>query len=364
VARAGDTLKMDLKLFARADANVDAAQGTYTIEVVRKDWSCTGTYKGLFRDAETAGNVTGGVVPLKDEVVPKEPTEPPGRDFPGSPGCGEYYTRFIAPVVPFAIRGAIWDQGESGTGLKDISLPTLVSAMVGSWRKAWGADFPFFFVQKPSGGGWNWLPGRTDDKGQPVPRPALPASPQQVFKLEQAPGRLAFHDMERIPNSDMAIAMDLNDGLHPFDKIPYAQRVYRLALARAYGRPVEGRGPTLQSHAIEGERVRLVFKHVGAGLEARGGEPLQGFMIAGEGRVFHWAEAQIEGDAVLVSSPAVPQPAAVRYAWAESPSWANLFNKDGVPALPFRTDDWKGPVPAPRPASLVVTNATATPPPR
>jgi sialate O-acetylesterase len=107
-----------------------------------------------------------------------------------------------------------------------------------------------------------------------------------------------------------------------------------------YGRKVEIYGPIYASHKIEGSRIRVAFTHVGQGLAFKNGDKLQGFAIAGADKVFHWADAAVDGDAVVVSSDKVAAPIAVRYAWSQRHPWANLFNQDGLPALAFRTDEW------------------------
>jgi sialate O-acetylesterase len=108
----------------------------------------------------------------------------------------------------------------------------------------------------------------------------------------------------------------------------------------AYGRKIEYYGPLYASHTVEGNKVRVKFTHVGQGLAFKHGDKLQGFALAGDDKVFHWADARIDGGTVVVSSAAVSKPVAVRYAWAQKRTWANLFNKDGLPAIPFRTDSW------------------------
>ena len=147
--------------------------------------------------------------------------------------------------------------------------------------------------------------------------------------------------IQRHPNTALVIASDLGSGVHPTNKSGYGTRASRVALGFVYGQKVETQGPLLASHAVEGGKIRLKFTHVGQGLAARHSEKLQGFAIAGEDKKFVWADAVIDGDSVVVSSDKVPQPAAVRYAWASAHPWANLFNKDGLPAQTFRTDEWK-----------------------
>jgi sialate O-acetylesterase len=138
----------------------------------------------------------------------------------------------------------------------------------------------------------------------------------------------------------MVTSSDLGAGLHPADKSAYGARAAQVALATVYGRKIEYLGPLYASHQIEAGKVIVQFTHVGKGLAFRNGERLQGFMIAGEDKKFVWADAVIEGDKVVVSSKDMSSPSAVRYAWAATFPWANLFNQDGLPAQPFRTDRW------------------------
>ena len=138
----------------------------------------------------------------------------------------------------------------------------------------------------------------------------------------------------------MACTSDLGIGLHPLDKSAYATRAVRAALALAYKQPIEIYGPTFQSMELTNSQARIHYSHVDKGLAVPEGKPLQGFIIAGEDKEWHWGDSKIDGDTVLVSSPKVPKPVAVRYAWAERIPWATLFSQNGLPALPFRTDDW------------------------
>ena len=140
------------------------------------------------------------------------------------------------------------------------------------------------------------------------------------------------------PNTAMVISSDLGGETHPQNKSGYGRRAADVALGMAYGKTIEYYGPLYQSHAIEGGKVRIKFTHVGQGVAFRNGDKLQGFAIAGADKVFHWADAAIDGATVVVRCAAVPQPSAVWYAWAEDRRWANLFNKNGLPAIPFRTD--------------------------
>ncbi|MBL7133693.1 MAG: 9-O-acetylesterase, partial [Phycisphaerae bacterium] len=132
-------------------------------------------------------------------------------------------------------------------------------------------------------------------------------------------------------------ASDLGSGIHPSNKSGYGRRACRVALGFVYGRDVAIYGPVYESHKVEGDKIRVSFKHVGKGLAFRGGEKLQGFEIAGADGVYQWADAKIDGGAVVLTSPKVAKPVNVRYGWSKNHPWANLFNKDGLPALTFRT---------------------------
>lgn len=330
----------------RSVTNFGPCHVRYNVLVSRKGGEFAGKAHIAMGDSHFESEAKGAVTPLPGETAPRKPVGPPPGVYPQPPDCGSWHSRLIEPTVPYAIRGVVWDQGESGTGYRGLNLATVTAGLVDSWRKERGSDFAFLFVQKPSGGGWSWNSDMVDKAGKPVPRPALPASP--AVATNRLPFAYEFLGLMRIPNSRMCIAMDLDSGLHPFDKHGYARRLARIAMSEVYGRKAVCCGPTYKSHTLrtikdgesEAKAVQVAFDCVGAGLEARGGEPLQGFIIAGPDRKFVWAKARIEDDSVLVWSDKIPDPQAVRYAWADAPSWANLFNKDGFPALIFRTDDW------------------------
>jgi sialate O-acetylesterase len=276
---------------------------------------------------------------LKAKGATKLPGKPAPPVKPGeSRGkIGNLYQAHIRPYIPFAIRGVLWDQGESGTAIQDVDQYTLMGALIRGWRKEWGqGDFPFIYVQKPSGGGCAW------DPADPVTAMAEKFAPQQGKPPGAADGlyRETHIRIMQYPNTAMAISTDLGSGIHPVNKSGYGARAARVALGMAYGRDVEYYGPLYQSYQVDDNKVRVKFSHVGKGLAARHGDKLQGFAVAGENKVFYWAEARIDGDTVIVSSPEVSQPVAVRYAWSNSSPWANLFNQDGLPALTFRTDSW------------------------
>ena len=146
---------------------------------------------------------------------------------------------------------------------------------------------------------------------------------------------------QKVPHTGMAVTMDVGDpnNLHPANKQDVGYRLALAALADSYGRSIEYSGPVYKSMAVEGNTIRLKFTHVGEGLVAKAG-PLKQFVIAGVDKKWSWGNAVIDGETVVVSSPDVPKPVAVRYAWANNPEGCNLFNKAGLPASTFRTDDW------------------------
>lgn len=249
----------------------------------------------------------------------------------GKIGC--LYEAQIRPFMPFGIRGVLWDQGESGTAVEGLDQFTLMGALIRGWRKEWEqGEFPFLYVQKPSGQGCAF------DMSDPVTKnaDAFTALPAEV------PGDGQYREthvrIREYPNTAMVTSTDLGAGIHPSNKSGYGARSARVALGFVYGRKVEIYGPVYQSHRVDGDKVRIAFTHVGQGLVFRGGEKLQGFAIAGDDGKFVWANAVIDGDSVVLSGEKVAKPVSVRYAWSKSQRWANLFNKDGLPALPFRTD--------------------------
>ena len=251
---------------------------------------------------------------------------------------GHLFEAYIRPYVGYAIKGVLWDQGESRTNIVGVDQVTLMGALIGGWRKAWGqGDFPFLYVEKPSGGGcaydYTQPMNRLADKFMNLPG-AIPPGPDREYSHE------AFLHIMKYPNTHMVTASDLGSGIHPPNKSGYGERAAQVAMAVAYGKKSEYLGPRLASHSIEGGKVTVKFTHIGQGLAFKNGDKLQGFAIAGEDKKFVWADAVIEGDTVIVSSKTVAKPVAVRYAWSATFPWANLFNKDGLSAQPFRTDDW------------------------
>jgi sialate O-acetylesterase len=229
------------------------------------------------------------------------------------------YNAMIAPLVPFAIRGAIWYQGESNAG-RAYQYRTLFPIMIRDWRKAWGNNFPFYFVQLAN---WHAHKAEPDESDWAELREA------QTMTLRE-------------PQTGMAVIIDIGDpdDIHPRNKLDVGRRLAAWALAGTYGRNVIPSGPLFDRYTIEGDKVRIHFKYA-TGLKTSDGGPVKGFAIAGEDRRFVWADARIDGDTVVVMSPKISKPVAVRYGWADNPV-VNLYNQAGFPASPFRTDDWPG----------------------
>lgn len=229
------------------------------------------------------------------------------------------YNAMIAPLVPYAIRGAIWYQGESNAG-RAYQYRTLFPLLIKDWRARWGqGDFPFLFVQLAN--------------YQPV---AKEPGDNDWAELREAQAMTLA-----LPKTGMAVTIDLGDAndIHPGNKQDVGNRLALNARHLVYGESIVYSGPVYKSMKIEGNRIRLLFDHAQDGLMSKGDEKLQGFAIAGAERKFVWAEAVIDGQTVVVSSPQIAQPVAVRYAWAINPV-CNLYNRAGFPASPFRTDAW------------------------
>ena len=252
------------------------------------------------------------------------------------------YNAMIKPLAPFAIKGAIWYQGESNAE-RAYRYRDLMQSMILDWRALWGYDFPFYITQIAGYKDINAIPG---DDGW--------------AELREAQA-MATRALERC---GMACIIDLGEAedIHPVRKKEVGERLARLAFANDYGRKVVADGPRFESYRVHGSNMIIRFSDVAGGLrvipsgsfaQARYGSAdervekaengvLMGFQIAGPDRVWHWADARIEGNGeVVVSSPEVPQPVAVRYAWSINPV-CNLYNSEGLPAWPFRTDDWPG----------------------
>ena len=310
---------------AACQAQVKQFAATYDFDAVKKKYD---EDLAKWKEAEETAKKEG----KKGTRAPQLPAK--AGESAGK--IGGLYEAHMRPYVGYGIRGVLWDQGESGTAITGVDQYTLMGALIRGWRKAWDqGDFPFLYVQKVSGGGPAW-----DYEGA-VTRNASKFGPQPAAVPVDGAYRETHIKIASYPKTAMVIASDLGSGTHPTNKSGYGARAVRVAQGFVYGEKLEYYGPVYASHKVEGGKVRIAFSHIGKGLAARHSEKLQGFAIAGEDKKFAWADAVIDGDSVVVSSASVAKPVAVRYAWAGNFPWANLFNKDGLPAQTFRTDDWK-----------------------
>lgn len=249
----------------------------------------------------------------------------PVRSFSGGSGIAAHnqpaalYNAMLAPVTNYAVKGFLWYQGESNTG-RPQEYASLQPAMIADWRQKWNQPAtPFLFVQLPGFMEMNYLPAE---------------SQWAAFREAQA-------KTLSVPSTAMAVAIDLGEwnDIHPDRKKEVGERLALAAENMVYGdRKVVPSGPLFQAAAINGDRISLSFLHTGSGLTTNDGEELTEFAIAGEDKKFVWAKAKIEGEKVVVWSEEVPKPLYVRYAWADNPVNPNLYNKEGLPASPFRTD--------------------------
>ena len=245
------------------------------------------------------------------------PRSPALALYYGFPGIVVLYNSMIEPLTPFHIKGVIWYQGESNVGAA-VLYRQLFPALILDWRKHWGAELPFLFVQ---------LAGYSSDPADPSDAPWA-----ELREAQQAAVAL--------PRTGMATAVDIGnmEDVHPKNKQEVAQRLALVAAGVAYGEDVLASGPTFKSMQVEGERIRVHFDHTGTGLIAkdRYGYP-RGFAVAPRGGPYRWARATIDGTDVVVYSDEVAAPIALRYSWANTPD-GNLYNREGLPAIPFRTD--------------------------
>lgn len=226
------------------------------------------------------------------------------------------FNGMINPVVPYAIRGVLWYQGESIVGGDaGVALyPHVQAALINDWRKLWGQnDLPFYIVQ---------LSALQNHSNNPYVRESQSA----VLALRR---------------TAMAVTIDIGDpkDVHPHNKQTLGERLTRIALANVYGRKIEYSGPVLKSMKVSAGTIQLKFSHMGRGLVSKNG-PLKWFVIAGVDRKFVPADAHVEGKSVVVSNASVRKPVAERYAWDNYPDGCNLYNDAGLPAAPFRTDKW------------------------
>lgn len=233
------------------------------------------------------------------------------------------FTGMLHTILGLPVRGVLWYQGEFNVH-NTAQYSRLLPMMISDWRQQWGiGDFPFFIVQLPQNG-----PAQTE-----------PSSSDQTWPLMR---EVQAKTVAKVPNTGFAVTIDTaEDGnIHPTNKEPVGQRLALLVNDQVYAnKNVAGRSPLFASSTKEGNGFRIKFSHAEGGLVTKNNGPVQGFAIAGADKKFVWAEAKISGDSVLVSSPQITEPVAVRYGWANHPI-TSLYNQAGLPAAPFRTDDW------------------------
>jgi len=316
------------KKFA-ATYNYDEAMAKYQEAKAKYDADLA-----AYKPVEAAAKAEGKTPP----PAPRPPQLPGKAGETNGGKIGNLFETFVRPYVGYGIKGVLWDQGESGTALTGVPQYEVMGALIKGWRNAWGqGEFPFLYVEKPSGGGcaWDYTDPMSDkgDKFTPLPK-TIPNPPNPSYSQPY------FATFMQYPKTYMVTSTDLGSGTHPTNKSGYGVRAAKVAMSTVYGANAEFCGPIYASHTVDGNKVRVKFTHVGKGLAFKNGDQLQGFMIAGADKKFVWADAAIDGETVVVSSKDVEKPEAVRYAWSGSFPWANLFNEDHLPATPFRTDSW------------------------
>ena len=297
--------------------------------------------------AEYRGNVSKALPRIETYIADARKALANNTELPdtvrisGEPATGPcawhcVYNGMIHPLVNFRIKGALFYQGETN-GSEEARYYHKMRALTGGWRKAWNqGDFPFYFVQ---------LPNYSNPDNKPEGGDGWAKTRMGQFKA------LA------IPNTGMAVTIELADvgnagNVHPTNKRDVGERLALWALAKNYGKKdLVYSGPLYKEIKVEGSKIRVLFDSVGSGLAVatkKGYDPmvkepqgkLRKFAIAGEDKKWVWADAVIEGKSVMVSSSEVPKPVAVRYAYSINPEGCNLYNNEGLPASPFRTDDW------------------------
>ncbi|HEX9652681.1 MAG TPA: sialate O-acetylesterase [bacterium] len=324
----------DIRFFQVTHKSADVRQldldGQWTIctPQTMKDFSAVGYFFG--RELFESLNVPIGLINSSWGGTPAEAWLNPAvvstnEEFAGSaakftdvPWCpvesGSAYHAMIAPLIPYQIAGVIWYQGETNT-LNPAEYRRLFPALMESWRKEWGKDFPFYYVQIAP-----YKYGRSNE--------GVLLRESQLMSMS-------------VPNTGMVVTSDIGniDDIHPRNKHDVGERLANWALARAYGKEgITFSGPVYREMKTEGEKIRLFFDFAEHGLQ-RKGEKLTHFQIAEKDRKFVDAEAEIDGNTVVAYASAVKNPVAVRFAWSNTAE-PNLFNTEGLPASCFRTDDW------------------------
>ncbi|MDE3253209.1 MAG: sialate O-acetylesterase [Bacteroidota bacterium] len=269
----------------------------------QEDWELL--YRNYLAASEAAKKTNG-----------KPPIMPAQKNYPTA-----LFNAMIAPLIPYSMRGVIWYQGENNANnSRGIQYRSLFPLLIRDWRNQWKNDtLPFVFVQ---------LANFKERNAEPV------------FTDNWALLREAQLLTLRLPHTGMAVTIDIGDAktIHPTNKQDVGKRLYLAANHVAYHAAGEYSGPLYKNMMIQGNRITVSFRHTGSGLMSKG-DALDGFAVAGSDRKFYWADATISGNKVILSCAQVSHPVAVRYAWAINPP-AGLYNKEGLPATPFRTDDW------------------------
>lgn len=293
-----------------ADSQFDPGKAQQDYELRLKNWE-TALAAWKAKPAEKRGRAP------RKPASPKRPLKTEGRP-------GVLFNSMIHPFVGFTIQGAIWYQGESNAKVGAVPYDQTLPLMINDWRSRWDHEFSFYFVQLAN------FRKPTTEPGDNDPWPLL----QDRMRLV----------LDTTPRTGMAIINDVGeaDDIHPRNKHDVGERLALWALAKDYEMDlVAWSGPLFRDAKFDGKSAKVSFDQVGKGLQARDGAELKRFEIAGDDKTWHWAEARIEGkDTVVVTSPNVGSPIAVRYAWAANPEGANLVNSEGLPASVFRTDDW------------------------
>jgi sialate O-acetylesterase len=255
------------------------------------------------------------------EIITEPGGIPMGPDHPQAPAS--LFNSKIHPLVPYAIRGCLWYQGESNVD-RAFQYRKLLPSMIKNWRDNWGqGDFPFLIVQLTSYG-----------SSRPQPSDSTWAELREVQSLTAS----------SVPSVGLAVIIDIGDAVdvHPKNKQDVGKRLALLARKISYGENLVCSGPTYHSMTVEGDKIRLRFENTDSGLSDKNGK-LGAFAISGNDRKFVWSEAKIDGNDILLWSDKVKNPIAIRYAWADNPTTRGLlFNREGLPAAPFRTDNWPG----------------------
>ena len=273
--------------------------------------------KAAYDEAVKKWEAEAAVAKSENKPEPNKPGAPQGPDSPGRPSS--LYNAMIAPLVPYGVRGAIWYQGESNAP-RAYQYRALFLAMINDWRRAWDDDFAFYFVQLAN------FTKRLDE----------PADSDWA-ELREAQTRTLS-----LPHTGQAVIIDIGEAenIHPRNKQEIGKRLALIALAKDYGRKVEYSGPMFKSAKFGRGKATISFKHATGLKTSDGGAPRE-FAVAGADKKFYWADAAIEGNKVVLRCKDVAEPVAVRYGWANNPD-VNVYNGAGLPASPFRSDDWPG----------------------